>query len=56
MAKTLKVITHNKPTDDASSVDGALAKAISDAIGGNTATAIGVGEIDGSVVVVVSTS
>ena len=30
MAKTLKVITHNKPTDDASSVDGSLAKAISD--------------------------
>jgi len=56
MAKTLKVITHNKPTDDAESVAGSLAKAVSDAIGSNTATAIGVGEVNGSVVVVVSTS
>ena len=56
MAKTLKVITHNKPTDDAESVDGSLAKAVADAISSNTATAIGVGEVNGSIVVVVSTS
>ena len=56
MAKTLKVVVHNKPNDDASSVDGSLAKAISDAIGGNTASSIGVSEVNGSVIVVIATS
>ena len=42
--------------DDASSVDGSLAKAISDAIGANTAGAIGVSEVNGSIVVVIATS
>ena len=56
MAKTLKVVVHNKPTDDASSVDGSLAKAISDAITTNTATAISTSEVNGSIVVVIATS
>tara|TARA_R100000008_G_C3419785_1_gene84307 strand:+ start:293 stop:469 length:177 start_codon:yes stop_codon:yes gene_type:complete len=58
MAKTTKVVVHTKPSDDASTVDGSLAKAISDAIGANSVASISSSwdTNTGAVIVVITTT